>query len=468
MKKIFISTLAIIFSINISSYAKNDKVSNKKHSKGLVFDNKAYNRSLKKATLTRGMYVMPESYSLKEYAPKPANQGTLSTCTAWSTAYAARGIIENYQNKTSISKSFSPGFIYRSIQTDPTCNMGSNLEMALNVMTEKGVPPLDKLNSPCPDTIPSNIYNVSSNYKIKGYNRLFDIKESDEIKIRNTRKSISENKPVVIGMLCCTESFENAKDVWNPSDNYTSETLGGHAMTVIGYDDKKSGGAFEIQNSWGTEWGNGGYIWIPYNVFAKTVKYGYELLEKPVEKPVNIVNDEKVYDMEGKITLKLKVNSEMSAVFEKDHYKVGKSYPSGTQFRIYVNNTKPAYVYVIGSDLTNQVYKLFPHKDEISPYLNYKENEIALPDENHYIETDNNIGKDYLAIIYSKNALDIKKIMSEVKASSGDFYSKVKKVLGDKMVKNDNIDFKNESISFQANSENKSLVAIMIETKHGE
>ena len=36
----------------------------------------------------------------------------------------------------------------------------------------------------------------------------------------------------------------------------------GHAMVIIGYDDNMYGGAFEILNSWGEEWGDNGYIWI--------------------------------------------------------------------------------------------------------------------------------------------------------------------------------------------------------------
>jgi len=49
-------------------------------------------------------------------------------------------------------------------------------------------------------------------------------------------------------------------------------SIGGHAMHVIGCDDSKQvlgqTGAFEVQNSWGPEWGDAGYCWIPYSYFA--------------------------------------------------------------------------------------------------------------------------------------------------------------------------------------------------------
>jgi C1A family cysteine protease len=50
--------------------------------------------------------------------------------------------------------------------------------------------------------------------------------------------------------------------------------VGGHAVAVVGYDDRRpitntatghtTSGAFLIQNSWGTAWGDGGFGWLPY------------------------------------------------------------------------------------------------------------------------------------------------------------------------------------------------------------
>ena len=38
--------------------------------------------------------------------------------------------------------------------------------------------------------------------------------------------------------------------------------MGGHAISAFGYDDEK--GALLIRNSWGEEWGENGYGWLPY------------------------------------------------------------------------------------------------------------------------------------------------------------------------------------------------------------
>jgi len=49
-----------------------------------------------------------------------------------------------------------------------------------------------------------------------------------------------------------------------PNPNKSSEMiLGGHAVTIIGWDDTKFGSTYYlIQNSWGTGWGNEGKFWM--------------------------------------------------------------------------------------------------------------------------------------------------------------------------------------------------------------
>jgi C1A family cysteine protease len=42
----------------------------------------------------------------------------------------------------------------------------------------------------------------------------------------------------------------------------TESALGGHAVMAVGYDD--SSNRFLVRNSWGAQWGMGGYFTIPY------------------------------------------------------------------------------------------------------------------------------------------------------------------------------------------------------------
>lgn len=38
-----------------------------------------------------------------------------------------------------------------------------------------------------------------------------------------------------------------------------------HAVVIVGWDDTRSGGAWLIKNSWHTDWGDNGYMWLAYN-----------------------------------------------------------------------------------------------------------------------------------------------------------------------------------------------------------
>jgi C1A family cysteine protease len=44
--------------------------------------------------------------------------------------------------------------------------------------------------------------------------------------------------------------------------------IGGHAVMAVGYDDEKK--HFIIQNSWGTEWGDKGFFYMPYDYAANS------------------------------------------------------------------------------------------------------------------------------------------------------------------------------------------------------
>lgn len=45
-------------------------------------------------------------------------------------------------------------------------------------------------------------------------------------------------------------------------DLTTEKCLGGHAVLCVGYDDSKS--HWIMRNSWGAEWGDKGYFYLPY------------------------------------------------------------------------------------------------------------------------------------------------------------------------------------------------------------
>ena len=135
-------------------------------------------------------------------------------------------------------------------------------------------------------------------------------------------------------------------------------------------------------------------------------------------------------------------------------------------YAIYISNNEPAYVYAISTDLTNEITKIFPFEEGISAALTDKKNDVAIPDEDHFIEFDENPGKNFLCVLYSKNELDINDIITKIGTQQGTFSERIFKVIGEKLVAPEHINFAKDKISFQAFSNGKTIVPMMVELSH--
>jgi hypothetical protein len=102
------------------------------------------------------------------------------------------------------------------------------------------------------------------------------------------RAAIALGSPVVIsapaslfmdykgGVFAQPASWRDATTgaAWENSINNELQRSGGHAVAVVGFDNTKR--ALKIQNSWGSHWGDKGYIWVSYDVFNEwTTNLGY-------------------------------------------------------------------------------------------------------------------------------------------------------------------------------------------------
>lgn len=79
---------------------------------------------------------------------------------------------------------------------------------------------------------------------------------------------LAEGYPFVFGF-AVYESFESEKVTRTgvvPMPGRREQMLGGHAVLAVGYDDEKQWGI--IRNSWGPNWGDHGYFYLPYAYFT--------------------------------------------------------------------------------------------------------------------------------------------------------------------------------------------------------
>jgi C1A family cysteine protease len=75
------------------------------------------------------------------------------------------------------------------------------------------------------------------------------------------RAALAQGLPVVFGAMLY-ESFYNLVDGAVRLPDLSEQPIGGHCMLIVGYSDARS--AFLVRNSWGREWGDEGYHWMPY------------------------------------------------------------------------------------------------------------------------------------------------------------------------------------------------------------
>jgi len=432
--------------------------------RGAVLDDALYNSLPRKAPqLTRSLLTLPKSASLKQYAPHVGNQGHYGTCTAWATAYAARTISESIvlnrlDKSLTTGNVFSPVFIYKSISDDSSCRSGTAISHALNVMKDPGVPRRSSAEQSSDfKLVQLSTYLQSARFPIADYVILYNYWRgqtgNEAARVQAVKKSLSEGKPVIIGMNT-PASFNNAKSPWAPLEN-SGISYGGHAMCVVGYDDNMHGGAFEILNSWGEDWGEQGYIWIPYNTFAQFANQAYELIEN-----LHNYNDATLYS--GFVYIEVDGSDKgMPVRFdESGYYKTANAWPSGTRFRFIMGNNHPAYVYAFTADSsTSEINLIFPLAEfNESPILDYSQNMVAWPGENDWIQMDDVKGTDYLVVLYSKQEQDIDSIMARFATAAGTFPQRVASAVGSDYISHSNIKYVKSNIRFNCSMLNKQAV----------
>ena len=465
MKKYFIVLLVVL---STSFCGAQDGVS--RYATGCLPEPNPSSLPRQATLMARDFENLPSSYSLKQYCPTPLSQGIYGTCTSWATAYAFRTILEaiNYgwTDEDLISEeAFSPLFVYAQIKSygDDNCSRGSHISAAMRLMKNVGSVKRSTFNYMCTSFVPDNVMQKASDYKLENYVTLIAYGQYifDSQKISLVKKAIAEDKPVVIAMRVYP-SFDRCKDVWD--GNYSGQP-GYHAMCVVAYDDAKySEGAFLIMNSWGKSWGNGGFTWVKYSDFCKTVDQAYTGSIPYTPSPVIKKNV-----LSGSLSIQLSTGENMPPVLDGSGvfpcYQMEGSYISGIRFRLYLTNNEPSYVYIIGFDSNSNTSLVFPPSENVSPALLYKKTHIAIPDEKWYIEMDNNAGTDYLCMLYSLEELDIEAIIKKIKNGKGDFIERLKLALGKKLSLPDEVDFSSDTMSFNA-ATNATVVPIISVINH--
>ncbi len=370
---------------------------------------------------------LPESVSLLRFAPDRQDQGKQGSCVAWSSVYAARTIVEAAStNQSGNNTAYSPAFVYNQIGLEGC--QGAYIQNAMEFMTSKGVVPFNTFpydEQDCSRQPNSSMQNNAAQNRMHGFTRLTDGEGVEGINVRAVKEHLAKDAPVVIGMMVGGTFMQDmmGKEMWTPTDEDRSQMgFGGHAMCVIGYDDRKQ--AFQLMNSWGPKWGNNGIGWVRYADFKEFVREAYGIDPMPkrgaavnvaFESNIGLVkNDDKQY-----IPLKLKTAN----IFETVN-KIA----AGTKFKIEIKNSTECNIYIFGQETDGSSYTLFPYpnkddatKTSFSPYCGitgyrlFPRGKSLVPD---------NVGtKDVFAAVVTKQAIDWYSVNNAISKSTQTTYA---------------------------------------------
>ncbi len=277
---------------------------------------------------------------------------------------------------------------------------------------------------------------------------------------------------------------------WTDNDNNDYSDYSDNDYNNLYGDDDNDGWDGDWDDDWDDDWGDYDYTYssnsskaydenMTYDQNTKTEKAQAESGDKDNQYDEEFCSSSKMYvetpdgkhlevsKMSGNIKLLLNDGTPMEGHVDGNIISIDKTYKSGTRFRIYVGNNQPAYVYVFGTDLTNEIYHLFPQNSRISPFLDYKNARVAFPDEDHWIEMDATPGTDYLYVLYSLVPLNIMQIENEMAKIKGNYENKIFQVMGPKTFSLKECQTSgNSTFNFQAMTVNKTTMALILKFSH--
>lgn len=203
---------------------------------------------------------IPEKVDLRLMCSPIESQGNVGSCTGQSIV----GALEMIERRDGNGKytDLSRLFVYyneRVLINTVNEDSGAYIRDGIKVISKIGV---------CVETLHPYI---EKNFKKKPTKKAFKDASS---RLFNSYERITEFKdqlrcladgyPFVFGMTVYDSfmSDEVAKTGIVPMPKSKEKTQGGHAVLAVGYDNKTK--RVIVRNSWGTEWGDKGYFYLPY------------------------------------------------------------------------------------------------------------------------------------------------------------------------------------------------------------
>jgi hypothetical protein len=218
--------------------------------------------------------------------PPAGDQGHQESCVAWAIAYDLKSFEEHVAQGWSLvdgtgradeNHVFSPAFVYN--QLDGAVDGGLVLSQALDFVQQHGVATWAMM--------PWNEQDVTSPPSSKAVEEalrftLGAYQELTPLDVLAAKTELQAHVPVIIGVIVDSAMYYALPGdfLWRRHDG---PLIAQHAMLIVGYDDDRN--AFRVLNSWGSGWGDHGYLWLDYTFFSEVVTDAYVVFTRVVGAP---------------------------------------------------------------------------------------------------------------------------------------------------------------------------------------
>jgi len=202
--------------------------------------------------------ILPGEFDLRENFPSVKNQGSVGACSAFATV----GVFEYIAHVKEVTRSYSESFVYfmaRSFDRSNDKDAGSSIYNSIRALSEFGV---------CEKKVWDSLSGYSIEPDINAKDKAIENKVLEaanvQHRLHDIKSAVADGYPVCFG-LKIFESFGKPTRgfVTSPNEEDLKQDAGYHSMIICGYSDKNR--VFIVRNSWGKEFGDNGYCYIPYS-----------------------------------------------------------------------------------------------------------------------------------------------------------------------------------------------------------